>query len=170
MGRPIRRFIQAFDRADRIATALFTESGEVWALVSTDGDESPRKKRLKPFKRCGLRKPDFDYLGATPQNDEDHIAEFETDLYRHWDAVRLNEPIMIREILWLALGAELGIRPAMRASVYLVGFENAVILHPYDDRGMDIISMNKDELSGLYRDFNSYLSEHDMPRMTASLG
>ena len=162
--RPIKRFIQAFERAEAVAADLFARSS-VWLLSSTFGEASPPKKHLKPFKAIGLSRNDFTDLGAIAQNDADHIEEFGADLYRHWAGTVLESPDLIKEALWLALGSELGIRPAASASLYFVDFENRIVLHPYDDRGMDVIAMQREALSDLYRSRHSWLLEYDMARM-----
>lgn len=162
--RPIKRFIQAFERANAVAADLFAQSS-VWLLSSTFGEASPPKKHLKPFKTIGLSRNDFTDLGAVAQNDADHIQEFGKDLYRHWAGTLLDGPDLIKEALWLALGSELGIRPAANASLYFVDFENQIVLHPYDDRGMDVIATRGEALSDLYRSRHSWLLEYDMARM-----
>ena len=162
--RPIKRFIQAFERADAVAAELFARSS-VWLLSSTFGDASPPKKHLKPFKTIGLSRSVFADFGAVAQNDADHIEEFGEDRYRHWAGTLLGDPDLIKEALWLALGSELGIRPAANASLYFVDFENQIVLHPYDDRGMDVIATRREPLSDLYRSRHSWLLEYDMARM-----
>lgn len=83
--RPIKRFIQAFERAETIAADLFTQSS-VWLLSSSFGEAGSLKKNLKPFKTIGLSPRDFIDLGAVAQNDTDHIEEFGEDFYRLWGA------------------------------------------------------------------------------------
>lgn len=100
--RPIKRFIQAFERAEAVAAELF-ERLFVWLLSSTFGEASPPKKHLKPFKVIGLPRSDFADLGAVAQNDADHIEEFGEDLYRHWAGALLYDPDLIKEALWLAV-------------------------------------------------------------------
>ncbi|MEM7546626.1 MAG: DUF3885 domain-containing protein [Pseudomonadota bacterium] len=162
--RPIRRFIQAFERAEAVAADLF-ERSSVWLLSSTYGEASPPKKHFKLFKTIGLSRSDFTDLGAVAQNDADHIEEFGKDRYRHWAGTLLDSPDLIKEAIWLALGAELGIRPAANARLYFADFEKQIVLHPYDDRGMDVIAMRKEALSDLYRSRHSWLLEYHMASM-----
>ena len=166
-SRPLKRFIQAFARADVISTELFENSQSLWLLSSSYGDAMPKKKRLKPYKLSGLPRSSFRYLGATPQKDEDHIKAFGSDVFRHWDATEIGDRDHLRGVLWLALGSELGIRPTVHAQVYIVDFDRSIALHPYDDRGMDVVSMDKKHLSGLYETRKSWLFEHDISHMNA---
>lgn len=166
-SRPLKRFAQAFSRADAVSSSVFSKSSSLWLLSSTYGTETPAKKRLKPYKLCGLIKSSFEYLGATPQKDNDYIDTFGSDLYRHWDVTKLVDKGQLQEVLWLTLGSELGIRPTVHADIYIVDFEKSIALHPYDDRGMDVVSMDKENLAHLYDKYKSWLLEYDAPQMKA---
>ncbi|MFV1528941.1 MULTISPECIES: DUF3885 domain-containing protein [unclassified Phaeobacter] len=166
-SRPLKRFAQAFSRADAVSSSLFNKSSSLWLLSSTYGTERPAKRRLKPYKLCGLTKSSFEYLGATPQKDSDHVDAPGSDLFRHWDVAKLVDKEQLREVLWLTLGSELGIKPTVHADTYIVDFEKSIALHPYDDRGMDVVSMDKENLAHLYDDHKSWLLEHDASRMKA---
>ncbi len=167
-SRPLKRFTQAFSRADTVSSCVFKKSSSLWLLSSTYGTERPAKKRLKPYKICGLTKSSFEYLGATPQQDSNHIDAFGSDIYRHWDVAKLVDKEQLREVLWLALGSEIGIKPTVHADIYIVDFDNSIALHPYDDRGMDVVSMDKENLAHLYDKHKSWLLEYDAPKMKAT--
>ncbi|WP_159086906.1 DUF3885 domain-containing protein [Loktanella sp. Alg231-35] len=150
-----------------MSSELFEKSKSIWMLSASYGGEPPKKKRLKPFELCEIEGASFKYLGAIPQQDEDHIEAFGSDVFRHWDAVELDCHRKIREILWLALGAELGIKPRVNAGIYIVDFDRSIALHPYDDRGMDVVAMDKKHLSDLYQLHGSWLLDHDMSSLRA---
>ena len=40
-----------------------------------------------------------------------------------------------------------------------------IIVHPYDDRGMEVISRNTSALAGLYERHNNLLIDYDMEAM-----
>lgn len=164
--RPIKRFIQAFERAEAIAADVFAQSS-VWLLSATFGQATPPEDPWQAFDVIGLTQQDFTDLGAVAQNVADPDDPLDEDLYRHWIATPLTNPELIKEVLWLALGTELGVRPTIAARVYLVDFDNQIVLHPYDDRGMDVIATRKDALSGLYRKRYAWLLRHDLARMEA---
>ncbi len=167
VNRPLRRFIQAFERARTISQVLFSQSAEVCILVASYGTVQLDKKRLKPFKLCGLSRSKFDYLGKTPQVDEVPIAEFDSDLFRHWDMALLKDKQMMAEIIWLCIAPELGIRPSTRGlSVYLVDVENGLALHVYDDRGMDVVSVEKTPLMSIFAEYHNWLLDSDLAQMT----
>lgn len=166
-SRPLKRFIQAFDRGKTVAAELFGGSQSVWMLTSEYGGAKPRRKRLKPYKVCGLKRMDFQHLGAVSQRDNPDIDDEDGELFRHWDAVELTDRDQLNEVLWLALGGELGIQPASGADIYFVDFSKGLVLHPYDDRGMDVASIYKEDLSSLYKARKDWLLEYEMERMQA---
>ena len=79
------------------------------------------------------------------------------------------ELAMLEGILWCALGADLGIRPNPRLnSIYLMSLPNRVLVHPYDDRGMDVVGSNHALLARLYAKYGSNLLEYDREIMAAT--
>lgn len=163
--RPLKRFTQALDRAREISGSLFGNANSLWVLSATYGDDKPGKDRLKPFEFCDIGSEAFQYLGKVAQCDSDHIESFGSDVYRHWDALELGGCSKLDEILWLSLGRELGIQPSANSDIYIVDFDSSVALHPYDDRGMDVVSMNTNALKRLYSDYYSWLLRYDLSRM-----
>ncbi|MFL0198907.1 DUF3885 domain-containing protein [Clostridium sp. WILCCON 0269] len=47
------------------------------------------------------------------------------------------------------------------ASVYLFDVENHVMLHLYDDRGLDIVAHDKNTLMSLYEKLNAWVLDYD---------
>lgn len=45
-------------------------------------------------------------LARPTQADDDHNAESDSDLFRHWDVARLEDRQTISEILWLGIASE----------------------------------------------------------------
>lgn len=170
--RPMRRFLRAHERANIVARSFFEKSSEIFVLLSSYGTEQPDKTRLKPLKLCGIRRSDFRYLGKTAQCDGDHIKEFGSDLFHHMDVAKLDDKRMISEILWLGIATEMGIEPRFKggASAYIMDVENGLILHLYDDRGMDIVSVQKAAAAEIYTRYNDWLLGYDIARMTNVFG
>lgn len=166
-SRPLKRFNQAIERASAVAEALFQYSEAIWLLTSYYGEEPRLKKSLKPLRHCGLDPATVIHLGTVAQHDTDYIAEFGCDQFRFWDAIQLTEKSQLQEVLWLALGAELGIRPRLVTDVYFVDFAQNLVLHPYDDRGMDVAATTKDALIPLYHTFGDWLLEWNRPEIQA---
>jgi len=162
----LRRFIQAFERADAVASWLFRDTEKLWLLSSFHGAKKPRKKRLKPYRASSLMPTDFQYLGKVFQ---DEVSDdFNGDVYRHWDATILTERAQLREVLWLTLGAEVSVEPTLPADIYIVDFARGLVLHPYDDRGMDVAATRKETLAPLYREYHDWLQKLRIDEMRAA--
>jgi hypothetical protein len=72
-------------------------------------------------------------------------------------------------LLWCAVTADFGssLRPNPRCRVYLLNLDKGIVAHPYDDRGMDVISRRSSALAGLYERHKDLLLEYDMDAMRA---
>jgi hypothetical protein len=161
---PIRRFRQALARATQIAALAFEQSSSVSVLVMRYGSAKPRRGRLKPFKQCGLRRGDF-LAGASIIHDVDE------GVFRHFDMAPLVDKSAIGDLIWLALAGEMPIKPdAGDASIYLVDFTRRIIVHPYDDRGLDVVAMDREMIQPLFDRFGDWLLPHDLSRMKDMFG
>ncbi len=59
------------------------------------------------------------------------------------------------------------IYPSAPVVIFLIEPNVPVMLHVYDDRGMDLISDDPTKLTGLYSDFADWLLYYDRNRMAA---
>ena len=48
---------------------------------------------------------------------------------------------------------------------YFINTSKDLIVHLYDDRGMDIISINPDNLKALYKKYNQWILDFDRERI-----
>lgn len=158
-GAPVDLFTQAFDRAREILGYVFGESTSP-VVVLAFYDTGPPVRNLAVFRslrRCGvrLRRPWACWTegdgGADPE--ERTLVAFRA------------EAADVDRILWGALAADLGIRPALACRAYFADPERGVLVHPYDDRGMDVIGPDHALLSALFHRFHGYLLDYDMARM-----
>ncbi|GAA6181516.1 MULTISPECIES: DUF3885 domain-containing protein [unclassified Shimia] len=164
--RPMRRFMQAFDRADAVSRNLFVNSKNIWMISASYGGRKHKKRFLKTYNLCGLKRSHFISLGIRRQN-ENYLNDVTGDLFQHLFAARLQDHDHLKEILWLTLGGDMGIRPIAPGTVYFVDLDNKLALHVYDDRGMNLFSAQKQGLHGIYNDFNPWLLDYDLPEMKA---
>jgi len=81
----------------------------------------------------------------------------QTQLYWNLKESKIPMGKVFREIL---LG-DLGGLQEFISSVYLFDIENHVMLHLYDDRGLDIISHDKNTLMPLYQELNAWILDYD---------
>jgi hypothetical protein len=162
---PIRRFTQAHARAVRISKAAFAKSARLWFLTAAFGGEKPHNKHLKPFREVGIRKRHFEYLGAVKCPDDPDFSDEIT--HCHWHAKEIWDRCHLDEVLWLALGAELGIRPTYHGALFVVDFDRNIVLFPYDDRGMDLVALERAPLEHVYHAHSDWLFEWNREEIDA---
>lgn len=77
----------------------------------------------------------------------------------YWDLKKSKIPMekVFREIILGDLG---GVQEFV-SSVYLFDIENHVMLHLYDDRGLDIVAHDKNTLMPLYQKLNTWILDYD---------
>ncbi|MCB1053507.1 MAG: DUF3885 domain-containing protein [Acidobacteria bacterium] len=87
----------------------------------------------------------------------------------HQIAFRL--PVALVHIpLWCAFSADLAISPRADVEIRLFDLQRQILVFPYDDRGMDVISWDRDFLIRLWDRFPQDISEYDRRRIQKALG
>jgi hypothetical protein len=77
----------------------------------------------------------------------------------------------MQNLLWCAITTDSGpLRPKPRCLVYLLNPSTGVVVHPYDDRGMDVISRSTSALAGLYKKHSDLLLECNIDAMRETFG
>ncbi|MDM5179910.1 DUF3885 domain-containing protein [Massilia sp. DJPM01] len=72
----------------------------------------------------------------------------------------------LQNLLWCAFACDVReLRPNPHCLVYLINPELGLIVHPYDDRGMDVIGKNGSALKHLYTVHQTLLLEYDLDAM-----
>lgn len=78
---------------------------------------------------------------------------------------------MIQNLLWCALVLDFpGVRPNPQCQVYLIDPVSRVIVHPYDDRGMDVVCGESAVLQALYEKHQHWLLDYDRAAMDLTFG
>jgi len=57
------------------------------------------------------------------------------------------------------------VEPKASVTTYLIEPKHRVMLHVYDDRGMDVAAIRADALTATYVAFDRWLLDYDRPRM-----
>jgi len=73
-------------------------------------------------------------------------------------------------LLWCAISREMAITPKAPVSSFLADFDRNILLHVYDDRGMDVTALDREVLLRTYRGRNAWLLDHDRRRMGEAFG
>lgn len=162
----VPRFIQALHRASTVADMLFHEN--CVGIVAWNGRVSHT---------CGI--PDvacgFDALRFTGF-EAAQISEWQATLYPDPDddeayvwtvrSYEISHNKSARDtILWHAIAEEMPIQPSAPVVTFLFDPANLIMLHAYDDRGMDVMADDPAKLSHAYSIFREWLLEHDRERM-----
>lgn len=164
------RFIQAFDRARAVADALFHTSKTLTVVVSVC-DAERRSARgaaaLKALADIGFS-ADFCEPERVRLNDAEYIAEFGQDLCDYWLMADFSKtPERLHALLWAAVAKEMPIQPRVKGfdRIILVDFQLGIAMHVYDDRGMDVVAVNREHLMEPYSKFSDWLRDYDRAEM-----
>jgi hypothetical protein len=168
IAQPVPRFIQAFHRAQTIANALFSRSTSLTAILAVlpKGEVAAQgKKPFKALKALGFRGPAPWCEWSAPLDPND---DGDDEMLLDWQAINLTDPAMRDALLWTSIALEMPIRPKAAVLSFLTDFDAGVMLHVYDDRGMDVCAIARPAIERLYRQFDCWLLDYDRPRMAAA--
>jgi hypothetical protein len=161
---PVPRFLQAIDRARAVAHDLFDSSPRldvVFAIYASRNIGQIARQRIRELASSGFDSRRVRHLGRT--------AVGKNNLNRHWYGCTLATPTTdIDRLLWCAVAKEMQISPKANFEFYLVDFDGQIILHLYDDRGMDVVAMSIDRLRPTYHRYNAWLLDYDRFRMDST--
>lgn len=156
-GHPVDRFSQAYDRARHITHVALGTSEELTVVLACSGAKE-HATLIRGARACGIDLPAVREKSTHPSGPGSDVAE------RSLVAFEAGQEVVPR-LLWGALAQEIGIRPRLWGKVYIADPSRGVLLHPYDDRGMDVIGPGTDVLSELYTECADWLLEYDLKRM-----
>jgi hypothetical protein len=71
-------------------------------------------------------------------------------------------------LLWSSLTYEMPIEPKAPLISHLLDLERGILLHVYDDRGMDVSALTASPLLPFFTKFDDWLLDHDRGRMEAA--
>lgn len=150
-GSPLQMFVQALDNARLILGPVACLS-EQFYVNFTSFQAHPlaaQAELLGAVSHCQLQR-----LPAEAESGSE-ASKDDTD-----DSHHLLLPLDLQQldsVLWLALGKDLGIRPRFSGDIRLFWPEQGLAVHPYDDRGMDVVGPNRELISLLYHAFAHHL-------------
>jgi hypothetical protein len=161
--------LEDFTEVQRRATALFESifvPGDVCIVVSQDWPDcdTPHHGQthlsvLSDFginQSVGLRPQD----GCIQMQDVDGVGICTLTWF-----VQAARDFQYRSILEGIANADHARFPALSGRIYFVNPLTNVIMHMYDDRGLDVIATTKPALAPLYRDFKSWVLDYDRNRI-----
>jgi hypothetical protein len=164
-GSPLDQALTALRKATIICDDVFR--GEEKILVHL-GAFAPAsrfgfRKMLRELRIAGIVVPKAREVWVDIEDDTD-----DEDENSYWVSCAFELPTAkLQNLLWCAVTADFGssLRPNPHCRVYLVNPDKGIIVHPYDDHGMDVISRRTSALAGLYERHKDLLLEYDMEAM-----
>jgi hypothetical protein len=154
---PIAAFTRAFFRLQTLLRSVFSEDEEVHPLLRF---HDYRKEKHR-FKECGF---------SPPKTFSKEIVRFVDGDGERYREVLLLVPARLGDqnvsaALWASLTKDLHIKPSADLRAYLVSFKRKILIHAYDDRGVDFASPNRSEMQPLFDKHHSWLLAHDLEYM-----
>lgn len=153
--QPVPRFIQAFDRARHVAEAVFLDS----AIVAVVGSSSSTTKSddFRTLRDLGF---------AAPMIGEWAAPRYRGDGSCLWKCFDIGADRPARDtLLWCSVSAEMSVGPKASITTYLLEPTRRIVLHVYDDRGMDVSANRADALTATFVACDRWLLDYDRPRM-----
>ena len=172
---PVPRFLQAFGRARTVVDDTFLPSECVLAVVGcwpqpTLDLFAPAADGFGALGQAGFTAtPVGEWKGPHPRYgmpDDDEEQKNAT-----WKAYDITEQVAARDvIIWCAVAYEMAVTPKAPVVSFMVDLQRGILVHVYDDRGMDVIALKRDPLAEIYRTRNEWLLDHDRGRMIEAFG
>ena len=171
--RPVPRFSQAFDRAREIARDVFASSEQLLGIVAAPFGSENDFYAPAPDAFAALNAAGFEAraigewqapLWPEQSADEDRVA-------CHWRSYDLSDdPAGQDVLLWCAVAYEMLISPKAPVMPFLADFDRNIVLHVYDDRGMDVTALDREVLLPLYASRQDWLLNYDRRRIDETFG
>ena len=173
IGAPVPRFMQALGRATRVAQEVFEGSRQAFGIVAAYPDPAhdlfaPAQDGFAALAAAGFTSRPVSEWHAPLWPDQ---AEEEDRVPCHWRAYDLTDDAGQRDVLlWCAVSYEMAVTPKAPVTSFLVDFDRNILLHVYDDRGMDVTALDRETLLPVYRRWGDWLLDYDRQRMGAAFG
>jgi len=161
-GSPLDEVLTALRKATAICDDVFGEEDKILAHLQAFAPASRfgLRKMIRELHVAGIVIPEVRDVWLEAEEDEDE------DIY--WVSCAFEVPrAKLQNLLWCGITTDFGasLRPNPHCRVYLVNTNQGIVAHPYDDRGMDLISRYTSALAGLYEKHNDLLLDYDRETM-----
>ncbi|MET1110479.1 MAG: DUF3885 domain-containing protein [Allosphingosinicella sp.] len=170
---PVPRFLQAFGRASQIVQEVFEGSRQLLGIVAAvpipAGDLfAPARDGFEALVAAGFTLEPLSEWQAAMWPDQVEEEDREQCRWRSYDLG--TEPLQRDVLLWCAISLEMAVTPKAPVSSFLADFDRNLLLHVYDDRGMDVIALDREPLLQTYRRRDAWLLDYDRERMREAFG
>lgn len=162
----IEMFLQAYSRAKSVIDFVFNDTDRISICLAFSGlgGYLANLSVFRSLRSCQINIPKEHFAWQKEYQEDDELCSKEYVFTRTFICFEIVKTA-IPKFLWGTLANELGIRPRSQCDLYLFDFKTDVLVHPYDDRGMDIIGSNRELLQQTYDKFNEWLPNGDREQM-----
>ncbi|WP_206458356.1 DUF3885 domain-containing protein [Anaerovorax sp. IOR16] len=111
---------------------------------------------LSVCKAVGLPQPHEQVIEPFQWDEDDEVI---SQLQLYWDlkTISFSSDKVLQEII----KADIGGCIELVSSVYFVDTINSVLFHLYDDKGLDLIAADKEQLRPIFNRFNNWILDYD---------
>ncbi len=168
-GSPLDQALSALRKAALVCDDVFTGEERILVHLQMYAPESRFRLRgmLREFKIAGIMVPKARDVWLEPEEHVDVDVNGDFDERESILCCAFEAPAAkLQNLLWCAIATDLGsLRPNPHCRIYLLNVNKGIVVHPYDDRGMDVISRHTSALSGLYKQHSELLLDYDIEEM-----
>jgi hypothetical protein len=164
-------FIEALNRAMAIFDFIFKDNDEIVFVYQqfSYGRRSIGKNNFYLQQIRNLADKEIEFSDVRESEDDDRFEKKAYCLKRF--AVKVSkQDINHQAILGACINSDFTIRNKRfipHGDCYFINTSNHSILHLYDDRGMDVISIHPNNLKALYKKYNEWILDYDRERIDA---
>ena len=165
-GNSIEQFLCAHRKALAICEDIFISNKDLAVCIRFwhNGSLFSHRKLLRELGHADIKPGKNREMWSEVVHVDDRTAENSDE---QWIHAAFNVPkTLLQNLLWCALATDFStIRPNPDCLVYLFEMQKKIVVFPYDDRGMDVVGENHDELVSLYQKHNQCLLEYNRDEM-----
>jgi len=160
-------FDLAFERAMSVFNASFetTDEIELSYQIFSDGRRRIKKRGFIFNQISNIEKSKIEFSSHRDiyPDDLDYKSEC-------WKRVTISgitaADVNSEQILSAAINTDFGTRkPQIRGECYIINKTKRLVLNLYDDRGMDVVSTDKEALQALYKSHNKMILDYDREKI-----
>ena len=165
-GHPLDQVLLALRKATAVCADIF-DSDDVMLVHLQKFASASRyqlRRTLRELDLAGVKIPSTRDIWLE-NNEEESWGE--SDDRGYWVNVAFELPFSkLQNLLWCAFAGDFGpLHPNPHCLIYLVSIQKEIVVHPYDDRGMDIIGRKFSPLRDLYEKHIAWLLDYDIEVM-----
>jgi hypothetical protein len=165
-GSPLEMVLTALGKATAICKDIFGEDDAILVHLQryAPANRFQLRSMLRELKLAGISPPRARQVWVEELGRDHDDPDCEDEAWIHF-AFELPAS-KLQSLLWCALTCDLApLRPRPGCRIYLIHPGKDVIVHPYDDRGMDVIGRGASTLKALYVKHHGWLLDYDLDTM-----